>query len=119
MKKSELKNYIKETIVTELNGSINLPKATTNTSDIKKYTSQGIDVNLKEEDIDEITINKLSKHYIIIPNGNDFYSQTSISAPSIQAARKSLEEDEITFTDEKWRKLIIIEGKYIQNNPMH
>jgi hypothetical protein len=58
MKKSELKNYIKETIVAELGGAVNLPKATTNPTDIKKYTAQGIDVNLKEEEDEEDKFDK-------------------------------------------------------------
>jgi hypothetical protein len=54
MKKSELKSYIKETIVAELSedmkGAIELP-SNTPPSAIKKYTDQNIDVELvKEED---------------------------------------------------------------------
>jgi hypothetical protein len=62
MKKSELKSYIKEMIVSELTevdvdktrGTAVLPKAS-NPADIKKLTDQGVDVELKEEldDIDE------------------------------------------------------------------
>jgi hypothetical protein len=51
MNYTEIKQVIREEIHTVLkeieNGSINLEK-TTNPSDIKKYTSQGIDVNLNE-----------------------------------------------------------------------
>lgn len=47
MKKSELKKYIKEMIISELGGAVNLDK-NANPADIKKFTSQGIDVNLKE-----------------------------------------------------------------------
>jgi hypothetical protein len=49
MKKSELKSYIKETIVAELSedmkGAIELP-SNTPPSAIKKYTDQNIDVEL-------------------------------------------------------------------------
>ena len=59
MKKSELKSYIKETIIAELGGAVNLAKST-NPADIKKYTAQGIDVNLKEneEEDDEEKLDK-------------------------------------------------------------
>lgn len=59
MKKSELKSYIKETIIAELGGAVNLAKST-NPADIKKYTAQGIDVNLKENE-DEEDETKLEK----------------------------------------------------------
>jgi hypothetical protein len=57
MKKSELKSYIKEMIVSELTevdvdktrGTAVLPKAS-NPADIKKLTDQGVDVELKEEE---------------------------------------------------------------------
>jgi len=57
MKKSELKEYIKEMIVSELTevdvdktrGTAVLSKAS-NPADVKKLTDQGIDVELKEED---------------------------------------------------------------------
>jgi len=57
MKKSELKSYIKEMIVSELTevdvdktrGTAVLPKAS-NPADVKKLTDQGVDVELKEED---------------------------------------------------------------------
>lgn len=60
MKKSELKKYIKEMIVSELTevdtdktrGTVIMPK-TTNPIDIKKLTSQGVDIELKEEDMDD------------------------------------------------------------------
>lgn len=59
MKKSELKSYIKETIIAELGGAVNLGK-NANPADIKKYTAQGIDVNLKEneEEDDEEKLDK-------------------------------------------------------------
>jgi hypothetical protein len=60
MKKSELNSYIRETIISELEGAINLDK-NTNPSVIKKYTAQGIDVNLKEEDDTEDDEEKLDK----------------------------------------------------------
>jgi hypothetical protein len=60
MKKSELKSYIKEMIVSELTevdtdttrGTVIMPK-TTNPTDIKKLTAQGVDIELKEEDMDD------------------------------------------------------------------
>jgi NADH dehydrogenase/NADH:ubiquinone oxidoreductase subunit G len=59
MKKSELKSYIKETIIAELGGAVNLGK-NANPADIKKFTAQGIDVNLKEneEEDDEEKLDK-------------------------------------------------------------
>lgn len=59
MKKSELKSYIKETIIAELGGAVNLGK-NANPADIKKFTAQGIDVNLKESE-DEEDETKLEK----------------------------------------------------------
>ena len=59
MKKSELKSYIKETIIAELGGAVNLGK-NANPADIKKFTAQGIDVNLKENE-DEDDEEKLDK----------------------------------------------------------
>ncbi len=61
MKKSELKSYIKEMIVAELTevdtdktrGTVVMPK-TTNPADIKKLTAQGVDIELKEEDMDDM-----------------------------------------------------------------
>jgi hypothetical protein len=61
MKKSELKSYIKEMIVSELTevdtdatrGTVIMPK-TTNPTDIKKLTAQGVDIELKEEDMDDM-----------------------------------------------------------------
>jgi NADH dehydrogenase/NADH:ubiquinone oxidoreductase subunit G len=52
MKKSELKSYIKEMIISELGGAVNLGK-NANPADIKKFTAQGIDVNLKENKDEE------------------------------------------------------------------
>ncbi len=52
MKKSELKSYIKEMIISELGGAVNLGK-NANPADIKKFTSQGIDVNLRENEDEE------------------------------------------------------------------
>lgn len=60
MKKSELKSYIKEMIVAELTevdtdktrGTVVMPK-TTNPTDIKKLTAQGVDIELKEEDMED------------------------------------------------------------------
>jgi hypothetical protein len=60
MKKSELKSYIKEMIVSELTevdtdktrGTVVMPK-TANPTDIKKLTAQGVDIELKEEDMDD------------------------------------------------------------------
>jgi preprotein translocase subunit SecD len=60
MKKSELKSYIKEMIVAELTevdtdktrGTVVMPKAT-NPADIKKLTAQGVDIELKEEDMED------------------------------------------------------------------
>jgi hypothetical protein len=61
MKKSELKSYIKEMIVSELTevdtdktrGTVVMPKAS-NPADIKKLTAQGVDIELKEEDMDDM-----------------------------------------------------------------
>jgi hypothetical protein len=61
MKKSEFKSYIKEMIVSELTevdidktrGTVIMPKAT-NPTDIKKLTAQGVDIELKEEDMDDM-----------------------------------------------------------------
>jgi len=61
MKKSELKEYIKEMIVSELTevdtdktrGTVVMPKAS-NPTDIKKLTAQGVDIELKEEDMDDM-----------------------------------------------------------------
>jgi hypothetical protein len=61
MKKSELKSYIKEMIVSELTevdtdktrGTVVMPK-TSNPADIKKLTAQGVDIELKEEDMDDM-----------------------------------------------------------------
>ena len=61
MKKSELKSYIKEMIVSELTevdidktrGTVIMPKAS-NPTDIKKLTAQGVDIELKEEDMDDM-----------------------------------------------------------------
>ena len=61
MKKSEAKEYIKELIVAELievdadktRGTVVMPKAS-NPADIKKLTSQGVDIELKEEDMDDM-----------------------------------------------------------------
>jgi NADH dehydrogenase/NADH:ubiquinone oxidoreductase subunit G len=52
MKKSELKSYIKEMIISELGGAVNLSK-NANPADIKKFTAQGIDVNLRENEDEE------------------------------------------------------------------
>jgi hypothetical protein len=60
MKKSELKSYIKEMIISELTeadidkdrGTVIMPKAT-NPTDIKKLTAQGVDIELKEEDTED------------------------------------------------------------------
>jgi hypothetical protein len=60
MKKSELKEYIKEMIVSELTevdtdktrGTVVMPKAS-NPIDIKKLTAQGVDIELKEEDMED------------------------------------------------------------------
>jgi hypothetical protein len=61
MKKSEFKSYIKEMIVSELTevdtdktrGTVVMPKAS-NPVDIKKLTAQGVDIELKEEDMDDM-----------------------------------------------------------------
>jgi len=61
MKKSELKEYIKEMIVSELTevdtdktrGTVVMPKAS-NPADIKKLTAQGVDIELKEDDMDDM-----------------------------------------------------------------
>ena len=61
MKKSELKEYIKEMIISELTevdtdktrGTVVMPKAS-NPADIKKLTAQGVDIELKEEDMDDM-----------------------------------------------------------------
>ncbi len=61
MKRKELYNYIREEIVNELtemdvdktSGSVVVKKGTS-ASDIKKYTTQGIDVSVVEADIDEM-----------------------------------------------------------------
>ena len=61
MKKSELKSYIKEMIVSELTevdtdktrGTVVMPKAS-NPADIKKLTAQGVDIELKEDDMDDM-----------------------------------------------------------------
>jgi len=61
MKRKDLYNYIKEEIVSALT-EVDLDKTTgavvmkkgSNPSDIKKLTSQGIDVELKEEDLEEM-----------------------------------------------------------------
>ena len=61
MKKSEFKSYIKEMIVSELTevdtdktrGTVVMPKAS-NPADIKKLTAQGVDIELKEEDMDDM-----------------------------------------------------------------
>ena len=61
MKKSELKEYIKDMIVSELTevdtdktrGTVVMPKAS-NPADIKKLTAQGVDIELKEEDMDDM-----------------------------------------------------------------
>jgi hypothetical protein len=61
MKKSELKSYIKEMIVSELTevdtdktrGTVVMPKAS-DPADIKKLTAQGVDIELKEEDMDDM-----------------------------------------------------------------
>ena len=60
MKKSELKEYIKEMIGSELTevdtdktrGTVVMPKAS-NPMDIKKLTAQGVDIELKEEDMED------------------------------------------------------------------
>jgi hypothetical protein len=60
MKKSEFKSYIKEMIVSELTevdidktrGTVIMPKAS-NPADIKKLTAQGVDIELKEEDMED------------------------------------------------------------------
>jgi hypothetical protein len=60
MKKSEFKSYIKEMIISELSevdtdktrGTVVMPK-TTNPTDIKKLTAQGVDIELKEEDMED------------------------------------------------------------------
>ena len=60
MKKSEAKEYIKELIVSELTevdidktrGTVVMPKAS-NPTDIKKLTAQGVDIELKEEDMED------------------------------------------------------------------
>jgi len=60
MKKSELKEYIKEMIVSELSevdldtksGAVIMKKGT-NPVDIKKLTAQGVDVQLAEEDMED------------------------------------------------------------------
>jgi hypothetical protein len=61
MKKSELKSYIKEMIVSELTevdtdktrGTVVMPKAS-NPTDIKKLTAQGVDIELKEDDMEDV-----------------------------------------------------------------
>lgn len=61
MKKSELKEYIREEIISILSevdtdktrGTAVLPKST-NPTDVKKLTDQGVDVELKEEMDDDI-----------------------------------------------------------------
>lgn len=61
MKRKDLYNYIREEIINELTevnpgestGSVVMKKGS-NPSDIKKLTAQGIDVELKEEDIEEM-----------------------------------------------------------------
>ena len=61
MKKSEFKSYIKEMIVSELTevdtdktrGTVVMPKAS-NPADIKKLTAQGVDIELKEDDMDDM-----------------------------------------------------------------
>ena len=61
MKLSELKYAIREMIVSELmevdtdktRGTVVLPK-TSNPTDVKKLTDQGLDVELKEEQLDEM-----------------------------------------------------------------
>jgi hypothetical protein len=80
MKKSELKNYIKETILTELSedmkGAVELP-ANTAPSAIKKYTDQNIDVELVKED----------EHPIFLSNqdytGTSFYGDTITCSPQL------------------------------------
>jgi hypothetical protein len=72
MKRSELKDYIKEMIVNELTevdvdktrGTVVMPKAT-QPAEVKKLTDQGVDVELKEEEEDtELT----DKDVVIDPN---------------------------------------------------
>jgi hypothetical protein len=72
MKRSELKEYIKEMIVNELTevdvdktrGTVVMPKAT-QPAEVKKLTDQGVDVELKEEEEDtELT----DKDVVIDPN---------------------------------------------------
>jgi hypothetical protein len=80
MKKSELKSYIKETILTELSedmkGAIELP-ANTPPSAIKKYTDQNIDVELIKEDEYPIF---LSDQDI---TGTSFYGDTVTCSPQL------------------------------------
>lgn len=133
MKPSELRKHIRETIISELSETTIVgPKTNPNKAQaiandektdintvktaINKAKQNNTPVSVAENEVDEITVNKPGlKTYIVIPDGNDFYSQIQTEASSVKEIRKVLEHDEMEFTDEEWKKVIIIEGKYVQN----
>ena len=83
---------------------------------INKARQNNMPVSVAENEVDEITVNQPGlKTYIIIPDGDNFYSQIQTKASSVKEIRKVLEDDKMEFTDKEWRKVIIIEGKYVQN----
>jgi len=110
MKKSELKEFIREEIIGILSeadidpqgGSVVMPK-TTSPSDIKKLTAQGIDVQLKEEDDDkeptkaELEKEKVkgapSKFKVPTDQFEDFKSKLKTLVGKIKDMEKGAEKD--------------------------
>ena len=133
MKPSELRKHIRETIISELSETTMVgPKTNPNKAQdiakdektdvntvktaINKARQNNMPVSVAENEVDEITVNQPGlKTYIIIPDGDNFYSQIQTKASSVKEIRKVLEDDKMEFTDKEWRKVIIIEGKYVQN----
>jgi len=97
MKKSDLKLYIREEIIEILSevdtdkarGTAVLPK-TTNPTDIKKLTDQGVDVELKEELDDDIE-----------PSMSDINPKDSVAKLASQLADVT---KEMKSTVNKWKK---------------
>jgi hypothetical protein len=110
MKKSELKEFIREEIIGILSevdldpqgGSVVMTK-TTSPSDIKKLTAQGIDVQLKEEDEDreptkaELAKEKVkgapSKFKVSNDQFNDFKDKLKNLVKKIKDMEKGAERD--------------------------
>lgn len=95
MKKSQFKSQIREEIISILKedqtnnpnaGAIELPKNSTQPSDIKKYTDQGVNVKLDEEEL------RISLDKVIAKTLSEYFGPSKIPAQLVKDLIKDLEE---------------------------